>query len=58
MIAAVGFEHPLHHDLAALVLEVDIDVRRLPTLLGDEALEQQIVALRIDRGNAEHVADG
>ena len=57
MVAAVGLEHPLHHDLAAFVLEVDVDVGRLAAFLGDEALEQQIVALRIDRGDAEHVAD-
>ena len=58
VIAAVGLEHPLHDDLAALVLEVDVDVGRLAALLGDEALEQQVVALGIDRGDAEHVADG
>ena len=57
MVAAVGLEHPLHDDLAALVLEVDVDVGRLAALLGDEALEQQVVARRIDRGDAEHVAD-
>ena len=57
MVAAVGVEHPLHDDLAPLVLEVDVDVRRLAPLLGDEALEQQIVAAGIDRGDAEHEAD-
>ena len=57
MVAAVGLEHPLHDDLAPLVLEIDIDVGRLAPLLGDEALEQQIVAVGIDRGDAEHVAD-
>ena len=58
VVAAVGLVDPLHDDLAPLVLEVDVDVRRLAALLGDEALEQQVVALRIDRGDAEHVADG
>ncbi len=58
MVAAIGVEHPLHDDLAPLVLEIDVDVGRLAPLLRDEALEQQIVALRIDRGDAEHVADG
>ena len=57
MIAAVGVEHPLHDDLAPLVLEIDIDVGRLAALLADEALEQQVVAVGIDRGDAEHVAD-
>ena len=58
MVAAVGLEHPLHDDLAAFVLEVDVDIGRLAAFLGDEALEQQVVALRIDRGDAEYVADG
>ncbi len=57
MIAAVGLEHPLHDDLAPLVLEIDINVRRLAPLLGDEALEQQVIAVGIDRGDAEHEAD-
>ena len=57
MIAAIGFEHPLHDDFAPLMLEVDVDVRRLAPLLRDETLEQQIVALGVDGGDAEHVAD-
>jgi hypothetical protein len=40
------------------VLEIDVDVGRLAALLRDEALEQQVVAFRIDRGDAEDVADG
>ena len=43
--------------LAPLVLEVDVDVGRLLALGRDEALEQEIEALRVDRGNAEAVAD-
>ena len=58
MIATIGVEHPLHDDLAPLVLEIDVDVGRLAPFLRDEALEQQIVAVGIDRGDAEHVADG
>ena len=57
VVAAVGLVDPLHDDLAPLVLEVDIDVRRLAPLLRDEALEQQVVALGIDGGDAQHVAD-
>ena len=57
MVAAIGLKHPLHDDLAALVLEVDVDVGRLAPLGRDEALEKQVVALRIDRGDAEDVAD-
>ena len=48
VVAAIGLEDPLHDDLASLMLEVDVDVRRLAPLLGDEALEQQVVAVRID----------
>ena len=55
---AIGVVDPLDHLLPALVLEVDIDVGRLAPLLGHEALEQEIVLDRIDRGDAEHVADG
>ena len=58
MVAAIGVEHPLHDGLAPLVLEIDIDIRRLAALLGDETLEQQVVALRVDGGDAQHVADG
>src|ERR1035437_3666475 len=54
-IAPVAVEHPLDHLLAPL--EVDVDVRRLPALHGDEALEQQPAANGIDRGDAEHVAN-
>ena len=57
-VAAIGVVDPLDHLLAALVLEVDVDVGRLAPLLGDEALEQQVVLGRIDRGDAEHVAHG
>ena len=57
VIAAVGVEDPLHDDLAPFMLEIDVDVRRLAALLRDEALEQEVVAAGIDRGDAEHVAD-
>ena len=54
-IAAVDI---LHHLLAPRMLEIDVDVGRLQPLLRQEALEQQIDLGRIDRGDAEHVADG
>ena len=56
MVAAIGVVDPLHDDLAPLVLEIDIDVRRLAAFLGDEALEQQVVALGVDGGDAQHIA--
>ena len=43
--------------LAALVLEVDVDVGRLVALLADEALEQHLHPLRIDLGHVGAVAD-
>ena len=57
VIAAILLEDPLHDDLAPLVLEIDVDVGRLAALLRHEALEQQVVRGRIDRGDAQHVAD-
>ena len=39
------------------MLEIDVDVGRLVAVVGEEALEQQFVLDRIDRGDAEHVAD-
>ena len=44
--------------LAPLVFEIDIDVRRLVTLVGQETLEQNVERGGIHRGDAEHVADG
>jgi len=46
MIAAIGLEDPLQDDLAPLVLEIDIYVGRLASLLRYEALEQEVIALR------------
>ena len=57
-IAAISVVDPLDHRLAPLVLEVDVDVGRLLALLRHEALEQEVVAVGVDRGDAEHVADG
>src|SRR5690606_28816133 len=57
MLAAVLPVDVLDDLLAPLVLEIDVDVGRLVALGRDEALEQEIEALRIDRGHAEAVAD-
>src|SRR6185503_10866865 len=48
----------LDHFFAALVLDVEVDVGRLGALAAEEALEEQIHPDRIDRGDAEAVADG
>ena len=55
-VAAVALVDVLDHLLAALVLEVHVDVGRLVALGGDEALEQQVVLLGRDGGDAERVA--
>src|SRR5271154_28035 len=47
----------LDHLLAPLVLEVDVDVRRLVALGRDEALEQKIEVRRIDLSDPEAIAD-
>ncbi len=47
----------LEHLLAPLVLEVDVDVRRLLALHADEALEEQPHPHRVDRGDLQRVAD-
>ena len=57
MALAIAVVDPLDHLLAPLMLEIDVDVGRLGALAGDEALEQELVLDRIDRGDAEHVAD-
>ena len=57
-VAAVLFVDVLDHFLAPLMLEIDVDVGRLASLLGNEALEQQVVQRRIDRSDAQAVADG
>jgi hypothetical protein len=56
-LAAVAPVDVLDHLLAPLVLEVDVDVRRLVALARDEALEQHAGARRVHRGDAERVAD-
>ena len=55
--ATVARINILHHLFAPLVLEIDIDVGRLLALDGDEALEQKLVARRIDLGDAEAEAE-
>ena len=56
-VAAVFCVDVLDDFLAPLVLEVDVDVRRLVALLRDEALEQHAHPRRIDLGDPERVAD-
>ena len=48
-VAAVFAIDVLDHLLAPLVLEIDVDVGRLVALVADEALEQQVDLVGIDR---------
>ncbi|MDR8896831.1 hypothetical protein FEP69_06224 [Burkholderia multivorans] len=57
-IAAVLAVDVLHHLFATLMLEVDVDVRRLVALLAHEPLEQHRLTGGIDLRHAEAVADG
>ena len=57
-IAAVFFVDVLDHFLAALVLEIDVDVRRLAASGGEETLEQHVDFIGIDAGDSQAIADG
>src|SRR5690606_32579386 len=56
-LAAILAEHVLQHFLAPLVFEINVDVGRLVAFPRQETLEQQVAAGRIDRGDAEAIAD-
>ena len=55
--AAVALVDVLNDELAVLMGEIDVDIGNLAALLGHEALEEQVHPDRIDRGDAERVAD-
>ena len=52
-MAAVFLVNMLDHLLAALMLEIDIDVGRLVAVFRDETLKQQRVLNRVDRSDAK-----
>ena len=54
--APVAAVDVLNHFFAPFVLEIHVDVRRFVALLGNEALEQQMQARRIQLRDAEAVA--
>ena len=53
-IAAIDI---LHHFFAPLMLKIDINIGRLIALFGKEAREQQVVCHRINRSDAQQIAD-
>ncbi len=54
MVLAVAGVEVLDHLLAAVDVEVDVDVRQRPRLV-DEALEEELVGDRVDLGDAQAV---
>jgi hypothetical protein len=52
-LAAVPGVEILDDLLAPLMLEIDVDIRRLAALLRDEALEKEVRTCRVDFGDAE-----
>ncbi len=56
-VPSVMVINPLDHLLAPLVLEVDVDIRRLVPLRRNEPLEQQPGAGRVDAGDPQHITN-
>ena len=56
-LAPVALVDVLDDLLAPLVLEINVDVRRFVALPGDEALEQQVHAGRVDLGDVQAETD-
>ena len=56
-VAAVLLVNVLDDFFAPLMLEIDVDVRRLLALFGDEALEQKLVGRRVDRREVQALTD-
>ncbi len=56
-LAPVLLGHVAHHPLAPAHREVDVDVRHRHALGVQEALEQQVVAQRVDVGDRQAVGD-
>ncbi len=57
-MAAIFLVDVLNHLLAALMLEIDVDIRRFVARSTDEAFEQQIHLDGIDGGDLQAIADG
>src|SRR5262249_11279540 len=56
---SVAFVHILNGALALVTAgQVEVDVRPFTALFGEEALEEQVHAHRIDGGDSERIADG
>ena len=56
-VTAIAVVDMLDDLLASFVLEIHVDVGRLAPVVGQEALEQQVVLGRVHAGDAQHVTD-
>ncbi len=56
-ITPVALKDVLDDLLAAVVLEIHVDIGRLVALAGEETLEQQFAAYRVEFGDAQYEAD-
>ena len=56
-VGAVLLPHVLDHAVAPVLAEVDVEVRHRHALGVEEALEQQVVAQRVEIGDAQRVGD-
>ena len=57
MITAKPVINMLDHLFAPLMLEIDVNIRRLIAFSRDKALEQKVNTGRIDRRHAKHITD-
>ena len=58
LVMPIALVNPLDDVFPPLVLEIDVDIGRFVPVFGDEPFEQQVMAIGIDRGNPQHIADG
>ena len=55
VVGAVAVLHILDHAVAAFVIEIHVDIRHRDTLRVEETLEEEVVADRVEVGDAEAV---
>src|SRR5690625_1416061 len=58
VVAAVLLDHVVDDLRAATVVEVDVDIRHRHAFRVEEAFEEEVVAQRVDVGDAEAVGNG
>ena len=58
LLGAIFLRHIVEHLIAAVVIEVDVDIGKRDTVGVEETLEQQIVFDRVDLRDAETIGGG